>query len=117
MNARWRKLARAGGTAALWGLALIHLVLPLTPANQHPEIRIKISAALIGVVFLALAILARRLHRRATTAGLLFFIVVSATAALTGRSPVEEGLIVKLFFVLALSAAMVAGDHSRRASR
>ena len=111
MTARWRKLARAGGTLALWGLALIHLVLPLTPANQHPEARIKVSAALIGVLFLVLAILARRMRRRAMAAGLLLFIVVSATAALTGRSPVEEGLVVKLFFVLALSAAVVAGDQ------
>ena len=111
MNARWRKLARAGGTAALWGLALIHLVLPLTPANQHPEVRVKISAALIGVMFLALAILARRTHWRAMAAGLVLFLVVSGTAALTGRSPVEEGLLVKLFFVLALSAAVVAGDR------
>ena len=108
-----RAAARFAGTVSLWLLTFVHLVLPFTPANPHPEIHIKIGAVLIGSVFLSLAILSRRVPRAAAGAGLLFFVLVSSAAAATQRSPIEEGLAVKLFFALTLLLGFVlAQSHA-----
>ena len=99
-------VARFAGGLGLWLLAFIHLVLPFTPANPHPETHIRIGAAVIGLLFLALAILALRTPRRAAGAGLLFFLAVSSVAAFTERSPLEEGLPVKIFLVVVLTLGL-----------
>jgi hypothetical protein len=112
-----RAAVRLAGSVSLSLLAAIHLVLPFTPVNPHPEINIKIGAVLIGSVFLGLAILSRRAARAAAGAGLLFFLLVSSTAAATQRSPFEEGLAIKLFFVLTLLFCLLhAPVHARRSS-
>lgn len=54
---RWLKQT---GHGTLFLLAFIHLVLPFTAANSHPEARIKVAATILGVSFLALTIVAFR---------------------------------------------------------
>ena len=112
-----RSLARLTGRSALWILALIHLVLPFTPVNSHPEAQIKIAAVAIGSVFLALAVVWPRAPRAASAAGLVLFIAISSVAAATQRSPIEEGWVVKLFFVVSLALAFASFAPSARESR
>ena len=102
-------MSRVIGHATLWVLASIHLVLPFTPANSHSEPHIRVAAVLIGVVFVGLALLARWFPGRAKLVGLLFFLLVSSVAALTGRSPLAEGLAIKLFFAGSLLAGAIVG--------
>jgi hypothetical protein len=111
-----RAAARLAGSVSLWLLAVIHLVLPFTLANTHSEVHIKIGAVLIWSVFLGLAMLSRRAPRATAGAGLLFFLVVSSTAAATQRFPVEEGLAIKLFFVLTLLFCLVRAQVHVRSS-
>ena len=99
-----RRLALTGhGTLFL--LAFIHLVLPFTVVNSHPETRIKVAALVLGVAFLALAIAAFRRPYPALLIGLCVFLAVCAVAALGGSSPLSEGWPVKLLFVATLSGS------------
>ena len=103
-------------TGALWILALIHLLLPFTPANPHPEAHIRVGAVVIGLVFVSLGVSARTSPRRSAIAGLLFFLLVSAVAAVTGRSPIEEGLALKLLLVAGLTAGVLGPSATDRAT-
>ena len=101
-------VARAIGLFTLGLLAFIHLVLPFTSANSHPEAHIRVAAVVIGLAFLALLALARVRPRRALAVGLLFFVAVSGVAASTGRSPVQEGLPVKIVLALGLGVGLAS---------
>ena len=99
---RWLKRT---GPGTLFLLAFIHLVLPFTAVNSHPEARIKIAATILGVSFLALAIAAFRRPIPALLIGLGLFLAVCVVAALGGSSPLSEGWPIKLLFVATLSSS------------
>lgn len=101
-------VARTIGLFTLGLLAFIHLVLPFTSANSHPEPHIRVAAVLIGSAFLTLLVLGRVRPRGALAVGLLFFVAVSGVAAATGRSPAQEGLPVKIVLALGLGVGLAS---------
>lgn len=107
-----------GGRLARWslfGLALIHLVLPFTPLNRTEESRIVTASLILGGTFLYLAFLSRRSPAQAFWGGFGLLAVVIITAAWTGASPVEEGLWIKLGILAVLSfAGITAGEAEGR---
>ena len=100
-------LQRAGH-AILFLLAFIHLVLPFTVANSHPELRIKVAAVILGIAFLSLAVAGFRYRYPATVLGLVLFVGVCITAALGGSSPLAEGWPIKLLFLASLAGSALA---------
>jgi len=86
----------------LYLLVVIHWVLPFTPVNQHPEPHIKIAALGIGAIFLMFAQLSYRRPRQSFAGGLVFLLTLYTVSAVTGASPITEGLVVKLLFAILL---------------
>ena len=90
------------GRVVLFLLVGIHWILPFTPVNPHEELRIVIASLVLGAAFLTLAL---RSYKQPigsfTLAGALLTVVI-AVSALTGASPVREGAVVKVLFLLGL---------------
>jgi len=90
------------GRVVLFVLVGIHWILPFTPVNPHEELRIFIASLILGATFLTLAL---RSYRQPigsfTLAGALLTVVI-AVSALTGTSPMREGIVVKALFLSGL---------------
>ena len=99
------------GRAVLTLLVGIHWVLPFTPVNPHDETRILVASLILGAAFLTLLLWSRRDPARAfaVAAGLLALVV--AVSATTGASPLLEGAVVKLAFVIGLGWAAVTAQR------
>ncbi len=87
----------------LFVLTTIHLILPFTPVNRHEEPRIKIAAAILGLVFLALTVVSVQRPLVAFAAGLALFTATVIVGSVGGASPLEEGWVVRLLFFALLS--------------
>lgn len=90
------------GRTVIFALVGIHLILPFTPVNRHPEGRIIIASLIIGIVFLGLGLLSFRKQFISFFAALILLIIVIAVSALSGASPLQEGIIVKIVLVAGL---------------
>ncbi len=101
----------------LLALTFIHLILPLTPVNTHPELRIRVVAVFLGLVFFVLFGLSFRAPRAAFGGGLTLFVLVSIVAAVSGASPATEGLGVKLLCAGGLGWGTLAALRSYAATR
>ncbi|WDE01505.1 hypothetical protein [Thalassomonas actiniarum] len=102
----------------LYLLVVIHWLLPFTPVNQHPEPHIKIAALGIGAIFLMFAQLSYSRPRQSFAGGLIFLLILYIVSAVTGASPITEGLVVKLLFAaLLLVDFLDTGKASEKNSR
>ena len=88
-------------------LVAIHLVLPFTPINTHPELRIKVASLILGASFLLLGLASFRRPFFAFVAALTLLLVVYIVSAVSGASPVLEGLPVKIIFVAGLAYGLI----------
>ena len=94
----------------------IHLVLPFTSVNQHPEVRIKIASLILGVVFLWFGLRSFGNPLRYFSAGLTLLISVYLISAVSGASPVSEGVVPKIIFAGCLAMG-IAGCRIRGVDR
>ena len=92
----------------LFVLVLIHFILPFTPANPHPELRIKIASLVLGSLFLTLGIRSLTRPRSNLIAGLVLLLIVYAVSAVSGASPITEGWPIKIMFACLLAAGIVS---------
>lgn len=102
------KIGQYLARGVLFLLVFIHWVLPFTPANQHSELRIIFASAILGTAFLAIAIKSIRQPGRYFTAGLLLLLIVYAISALSGASPLKEGLVIKVLFVIFIAFGIIS---------
>jgi len=89
-------------------LVFIHLILPFTPANEHPELHIKIANVLFGFSFLGFTTLSFSHPRASFRGALLFLFALFLFSAATGGSPLTEGIIAKFTF----AAGLILGIHA-----
>ncbi|MBK1877319.1 hypothetical protein [Pelagicoccus mobilis] len=89
-------------------LVFIHLILPFTPANHHPELHIKIASILFGFGFLAFTALSFEKPRAAFRGGLIFLLALYLVSAATGASPITEGILPKFIF----ATGLILGIHT-----
>ena len=80
----------------------IHLILPFTPVNTHPETRILVASLILGVLFLTLVIASYRKPQSSFVTALVVLLIVYAVSAISGASPIAEGLAIKVLFVAGL---------------
>jgi hypothetical protein len=110
------KIGRYLARGVLFLLVFIHWILPFSPANQHSELRIIVASIILGAVFLVIGIKSISRPGRYFTLGLILLLFVYALSALSEASPIAEGIVVKLLFVLFLIFGIVsvrlAGDPS-----
>jgi len=102
--------------AVLFLLVAIHFVLPFTPANTHPERRILVASMILGAIFLACVITSYRRPFASFAAALSVLLLVYVISAVSGTSPIAEGLVVKIVFAAGLiyglaSARLVDGSR------
>lgn len=109
----WRKAPVFLARGVLFLLVLIHLILPFTAVNPHPEIRIKIASIILAVLFLTVGIRSLRKPNSSFKSGLALLLIVYSLSAVTGASPLGEGLIVKIVF----ACLLVAGIYSTPGKR
>ena len=85
--------------------------MPFTPVNPHEETRIIVASLILGAAFLTLLLWSRRTPARAfaVAAGLLALVI--AVSAATGASPLLEGAVVKLVFLMGLGWAAVTAQR------
>lgn len=96
------RLGRYLARGVLFLLVLIHWILPFTPANQHSELRVVVASIFLGAAFLWIGIKSISQPGRYFAIGLILLLAVYAISALSGASPIDEGLVVKVIFVLFL---------------
>lgn len=92
----------------LFLLVFIHWILPFTPANRHSSSRITIASLILGALFLGIGIKSISYPSRYFTIGLVLLLTVYVISALSGASPIAEGLIVKILFALFLILGIIA---------
>ena len=97
--------------AVLYLLVFIHVVLPFTPVNPHPELHIKAAGVLIGALFAGLAFRSHRHPFSAFLAAGVALSLVIALSAATDRSPIQEGWAVKLLLVSGLTWGAFASSR------
>ena len=95
-------------------LTLLHLVGPFTPINRSDSGQIVVGAMIIGAGFAGLFVWSFVKPRAASRAALGLFIGVVALSAVTGASPVLEGLPVKVALAAALLFGSLTADMSAR---
>ncbi|WDE07872.1 hypothetical protein SG34_013875 [Thalassomonas viridans] len=100
----------------LYLLVVIHWVLPFTPVNQHPEPHIKIAALGVGAIFLLFAQLSYTRPRQSFAGGLIFLVILYIVSAVTGASPITEGLVVKLLFATLLMVDFIDTGKAGRST-
>ncbi len=103
------------GRAVLTLLVGIHWVLPFTPVNPHEETRVIVASLILGAAFLTLLLWSRRTPARAFASGAGLLTLVITISAATGASPLLEGAVVKLAFVIGLGWAAVTA-HRRHST-
>ena len=91
----------------LLALVAIHFVLPFTPVNPHPELRIKVASLILGALFLLLGHASFRRPFFAFAVALTLLLVVYMVSALSGASPITEGLPVKIIFAAGLAFGLI----------
>ena len=102
------------GRAVCITLVAIHFVLPFTPVNPHDEARIIVASLVLGISFSGLGILSFRKPFLAFCVALAILLMVYLISALSGASPIQEGIPVKIVFVAGLGLAIHgARDRSR----
>lgn len=107
MKIQWQpQIILARGVLSI--LVLIHMILPFTPINQHPELRIKIGSIVLGVLFLILALRSLTKPHSSLIFGFVLLIAVYFVSAMTGASPVNEGLGVKIVFAALLGLGIIS---------
>ena len=102
----WRKTPVFLARGVLYLLVTIHLILPFTPVNPHPELRIKIAGIILAALFLTLGIRSLRKSNSSFKSGLALLLIVYLVSAATGASSLGEGLIVKIVFASLLGAGI-----------
>ena len=90
------------GRVVLFLLVGIPWTLPFTPVNPHEEMRIVIASLVLGAAFLTLALRSYRQPLGSFMLAGALLTVVIAVSALTGASPVREGIAVKALFLSGL---------------
>jgi hypothetical protein len=95
----------------LYGLVAIHLALPFTWANTHPEQRIIWASLLLGTVFLTLALWSLQNPCVAFACSLALLLAVYGVSHLGGASPITEGWPIKLLFAGGLSLGLWSTYH------
>ena len=96
------KIGAACGREVLFALVSIHFLLPFTPVNTHPELRIKVASLILGVLFLLLGLASFSRPIASFAGGLVTLLLVYAISALGGASPIQEGLPIKIIFAAGL---------------
>lgn len=96
------------GRVVLFLLVFIHLVLPFTSINRHPELQILVGSLVLGILFLALAIQSFSKPYPFLAYGLALLLFVYVLSAATGASPPEEGFVVKTVFAVLLAAGAIS---------
>ncbi len=86
----------------IFTLVGIHLILPFTPVNTHPEQRIVIASLILGVLFLSLGLASFKRPYRSFLTALVLLLAVYVISAVSGASSWQEGLVVKVLFVAGL---------------
>ena len=104
--------AEVGGRMVLAGLVLIHLTLPFTPLNPHPQLRIRVASLILALLFGLLTWRSRSAPRAAFAIGVVLLMGVYAVSASTGASPLTEGWLVKLVFAAVLLWATIQADRA-----
>jgi len=84
------------------------MILPFTPVNQHPELSIKIGSVVLGVLFLILALRSLTKPHSSLIFGFVLLIAVYFVSAMTGASPVNERLGVKIVFAVLLGLGIIS---------
>ena len=102
------------GRLVLASLVGIHFVLPFTPVNQHPEVRILVGSLILGCLFAVLAWRSLSAPRPAFLGALLLLGIVYVVSATTGASPIDEGWPIKLVFAAGLLVAFLSSDRESR---
>ena len=110
MSILWigRYLARG----VLFLLVFIHWILPFTPVNENPEARIIVASIILGASFLWIGIKSVARPGRYFAIGLILLLAVYAISDLSGASPLAEGIVVKVLFVLFLVLGIVSARLS-----
>ena len=103
-----RYLARS----VLFVLVFIHWILPFTLVNQNPETQIIIGSIILGGSFLWIGIKSLARPSRYFTIGLILLLAVYAISDLSGASPLAEGIVVKVIFVLFLIFGILSARRS-----
>jgi|GEM_PF-3194064 len=96
----------------LFALVAIHFILPFTPVNPHPETRVVVASLILGSLFFGLALYSYKNSIVASRISLGFLLFVYFLSAMTGKSPVSEGFIVKLLFALGLLYGAIGKDEA-----
>jgi len=96
----------------LFLLVFIHWILPFTPVNQNPEARIVIASIILGASFLFIGIKSVARPSRYFAIGLILLLAVYVISDLSGASPLAEGIVVKVLFVLFLILGIIAARIS-----
>ena len=109
------QIALARGVLSI--LVLIHVILPFTAVNPHPQLRIKIGSLVLAALFFGIALYSISRPLQALISGFTLLLAVYVVSALTGASPITEGLQVKIAFVLLLSLGIMAAYTDEHAIR
>ena len=88
-------------------LVFIHWILPFTPVNQNPEARIVVASIILGASFLFIGIKSVARPGRYFAIGLILLLAVYVISDLSGASPLAEGIVVKVLFVLFLILGII----------
>lgn len=91
----------------LFTLVGIHFVLPFTPVNRHEEQRIILASLILGVTFSILGVVSFKKPFPAFAISLVVLLAVYGVSAMTGASPLREGIIVKILFATGLVYGVV----------
>ncbi len=106
---------RVGGYLArgvLFLLVFIHWILPFTPVNQNPEARIVVASIILGASFLFIGIKSIARPGRYFAIGLILLLAIYVISDLSGASPLAEGIVVKVLFVLFLILGIISARLS-----
>ena len=112
---RFLSTSRYLARGVLFLLVFIHWILPFTPVNQNPETRIMIASIILGASFLWIGIKSVARPGRYFAIGLILLLAVYAISDLSGASPLAEGIVVKVLFVLFLILGIVSARLSDNA--
>ena len=93
-------------------MVFIHWILPFTPVNQNPETQIIIASIILGGSFLWIGIKSLARPGRYFTIGLILLLAIYAISDLSGASPIAEGIVVKVLFVLFLILGIISARLS-----
>jgi len=106
------RIGRYLARGVLFLLVFIHWILPFTPVNQNPEARIVVASIILGASFLFIGIKSVARPGRYFAIGLILLLAVYVISDLSGASPLAEGIVVKVLFVLFLILGIISARLS-----